>query len=209
MTYPIIFKAPNVEAGVWSDADSEAVAAIVRPVQTHSVNIAVIDRSGAIPELEDTDALISLCGGIGVGVRTADCVPVLLYAPGPGAVAAIHAGWKGSIAGIVSLTVERLRGMGANPELIQAVIGPCICRDCYEVSVELADRFRQEGFGDCISGERHLDLAKVNLHRLVDAGLRRENVELMNICTKETPELPSWRRDKSARRLLTWIRLKL
>lgn len=208
MNYPVIFKAPDVEAGVCSDAESDAVAYIVRPVQTHSVNIAVIERGGAIPGLEDTDALISLCAGVGVGVRTADCVPVLLYAPDLRAVAAIHAGWKGSIAGIVSRTVERLKGMGANPELMQAVIGPCICCDCYEVSVELADSFRREGFGDCISGERHLDLVRVNLRRLIAGGLRRENVQLMNLCTKETPELPSWRRDKSARRLLTWIRIK-
>lgn len=179
------------------------------PQQTHSCNVAVIGRDGVVPPLADTDAVISQCSGVAVGVRTADCVPVLLYAPDIPAVAAVHAGWRGSLGGIVSGTVGLLTHLGADPARIKAAFGPCICGKCYEVSPELAEDFRRAGFAGCIIGTRNLDLVAVNRSRLLDAGLLPANIETSSsLCTRETNWLPSWRRCQTDARLVTWIKMQ-
>lgn len=202
--------------GVVSDAERMR-GGVVWPVQTHGCNVLAIDRGsmfngekvrdadGKELDLSDTDALVCLQKGIKVGVRTADCVPVVIYAPDIEAVAAIHAGWKGTLGGVVTATVEKLCELGAEPQRMRAFFGPNICGECYEVSRELADEFRAAGFGDCILGERNLDLEAVNRKRLVAAGVREENIEGKRYCTKATPGFPSWRRKPCQERLLTWI----
>lgn len=180
---------------------------IVRPQQTHSCNIGVIGEDGVIGDLTDTDALICYRRGMAIGVKTADCVPVLVFAPDIRAVAAIHAGWKGSIGGIVSRTMEMLAGAGADMSLAMAVIGPCISGRNYEVSLELAQKFSAAGFDDCIIGSRHLDLPAVNRKRLLLAGLREENITMPPCCTFESNVYPSWRRNPGTQqRLLSWIK---
>lgn len=88
--YEIDFGVSGVRAGVVADA-AKVADRVVLPQQTHSCKVAVIGRDGVVPPLADTDAVISMCSGVAVGVRTADCVPVLLYAPDIPAVAAVHA----------------------------------------------------------------------------------------------------------------------
>ena len=203
--YEIDFGVSGVRAGVVADA-AKVADRVVLPQQTHSCKVAVIGRDGVVPPLADTDAVISMCSGVAVGVRTADCVPVLLYAPDIPAVAAVHAGWRGSLGGIVSNAVGQLIHLGADPARMKAAFGPCICGDCYEVSPELADDFRRAGFADCIIGTRNLDLVAVNRTRLRAAGLLTDNIITSScLCTRETPDLPSWRRAPTDRRLATWI----
>lgn len=203
LNYNLHFDSPDVDAGVVSDV--AMAGGVILPTQTHSCNVAVIGVDGKIPPLDDTDALISLHPGIAIGVRTADCVPVVIHAPDIHAIAAIHAGWKGSLGGIVSNTVSKLKELGANPALMKAAFGPCICGQCYEVSPEMAEDFRVAGFSRCIIGYRHLDLEAVNVCRLVDAGVNRANIRLKQMCTYETTTLPSWRRSPTPHRLVTWI----
>ena len=193
----------HVTAGVCSDAALFGKD-ILLPVQTHSCNVAVVDADCSLP---DTDAVITRTPGLRIGVRTADCVPMLLFAPDIAAVAAIHAGWKGSLGGIADRTLELLDRLGANLSLLRAAFGPCICGSCYEVSHELADEFRAAGFSDCLVGERNVDLEAVNIRRLLRAGVRRENIKPKSCCTLETPAFPSWRRNCDTRRLLSWIML--
>ncbi len=204
--YPLFEGISTVSAGVCADV-VEAPFVVTIPVQTHSCNVALIDRDAVVPPLDDTDALISLAPGVRIGVRTADCVPLLLYAPDLEAVAAVHAGWKGTLGGIVTATVERLAALGASPSMMKAAFGPSICGDCYEVSQELADEFRRAGFADCLAGERNVSLEAVNRCRLIDAGLLPENISVSRFCTLTTPWLPSWRREATTSRLLTWIEL--
>lgn len=206
MSNIIRFNDVNVIAGIYPDA-SLAPAGVVTPVQTHSCNVAVIGRDGKIPPLGDTDALISLCPGITVGVRTADCVPVLLHAPDIGAVAAIHAGWRGSLGGIVSDTLSRLVALGAETAGIEAAFGPSICGGCYQVSEEMVGDFRRAGFAESVIGERNIDLEAVNRRRLLQGGVPPENIHPGVGCTCETLLYPSWRRRQTPRRLLTWIAL--
>lgn len=211
------FDVNGVRGGVY--ADDCLAAGVVRPVQTHSCNIGVIERDGIIGIFEDTDALICFKERVKIGVRTADCVPVMVYCPDLRAVAAIHAGWKGSIGEITRKTLERLREAGADLSRAEAAFGPCICGDCYEISEELAERFRLAGYGDCFKSARHLDLEAVNKKQLLAAGLKEEKIHRKPCCTFESAGdsigeriieniiLPSWRRKSTDFRLLTWIQL--
>lgn len=208
----------GVAGGVVSDAERMG-GDVVWPEQTHGCNVRVIDRGSVFDgervwgadgreiDLSDTDAIVCLQKGIKVGVRTADCVPVVIYAPDMEAVAAVHAGWKGTLGGIVEATVGKLRELGADPRLMHACFGPNICGECYEVSRELANEFRAAGFADCILDERNVDLEGVNRKRLLGAGVREENIVGKRYCTKTTPVFPSWRRNPCQERLLTWIEL--
>lgn len=205
MEYSLKFITPGVAAGVCSD--SRYLPDVVKPVQTHSCNIMVIGSAAVIPDLNEADAVISLAKGLRIGVRTADCVPVLVYAPDLPAVAAIHAGWRGSIAGIVAATLQRLRDMGADPAKAEAVFGPCICGRCYEVSPDMIQEFRNAGYEEAIVGERHLDLESVNTRQIIKGGILPKRIHKIGCCTFENPGFPSWRRAPGDLRLLTWISL--
>lgn len=187
---------------------------LVLPQQTHTAHVDICTSPGQT--FADTDALISLDPAIAVGVRTADCQPILLYAPDIRAVAAIHAGWRGTFGRIGSNTVRRLTALGANPAGIKALLGPSICADCYEVSAELVVQFRAAGFRHLPSPD-HLDLARLNAEDLADAGIPLANITFTHQCTRHTtasPEsaapflYPSWRREPgTTTRLISSIRL--
>lgn len=184
------------------------VERLVLPVQTHTVNVAVV-TTNPNDTYPDTDALVSFDPAVAVGVRTADCVPVMLQAGDIGAVAAIHAGWKGTLGRIVAHTVDLLVARDADPAAMQAYIGPAICGDCYEVSAELTEQFHEAGLSAGVS-DRHIDLREVNRNMLIEAGLRKGNISVSPHCTRHTttPLYPSWRRRPGiTRRLVTAISL--
>ena len=206
MDYEFDFGSRHVRGGVVDDAAVMAGKVII-PCQTHGCRIAVIDGEGKVPALDDTDGIISLAPDIRIGVRTADCVPIVLFAPDIMAVAAVHAGWKGTLGGIADVAVEKLGMLGASPAAMMACFGPGICGGCYEVSHELAGDFASAGFSDSVIGERNVDLEAVNISRLVAAGVLPANIHPRRYCTLETPAFPSWRRNYTTRRLLTWVGL--
>lgn len=203
---------------------------VVLPQQTHTANIGLLTENDRI--FPETDALVTRLKGVAIGIRTADCVPILMYAPGIEAVAAVHAGWKGTIAGIASKTFRKLVDMGADPEGIIVRIGPHICKTCYEIDEDLAERFREAGFGgslirgdwyDSLTRSRfnpqkpHLDLGLANFSLLVGEGMAVANFMQHPACTRHTsvcPDngkeafLPSWRRNPGeTKRIVSWIRL--
>ena len=97
-------------------------------------------------QLDGVDALFTSLPQVCVSVSTADCVPILLYAPDTKTVAAIHAGWRGTVLQIAAKTVRQMsRETGCNPELIQAAIGPSISQEAFEVGEEVVEAFRQSG----------------------------------------------------------------
>lgn len=186
---------------------------LVLPQQTHTANVALC--TSADQTFADTDALISLDPAIAVGVRTADCQPILLYSPDIRAVAAVHAGWRGTFGRIGSNTVRRLCVLGADPIRMKALLGPSICPECYEVSAELVKQFRDAGFRYLPSPD-HLDLARLNAEDLADAGIPLSNITFTHQCTRHataSPEsaapflYPSWRREPGTTRLISAIRL--
>ncbi len=184
---------------------------LVMGEQTHSDHIAEVMSEDEYPA--DNDVLITAVPGLAIAVRTADCVPVMVNAPDIGYVAAIHAGWRGTIAEIVAKTIAVLKGKGADPAAMHAFIGPCICRDCYEVDAPLAARFAA-AYPDCVTpgapGKGYVDLREVNRQQLLAAGLRPEHIAVSPDCTHHSGTCyPSYRREgPAASRLYSLISLR-
>lgn len=149
---------------------------------------------------EGADALLALAEGA-VGVRVADCVPILLHAGG--AVAAVHSGWRGTRLQIAGRAVRALQhASGADPAEVLAAIGPSIGRCCYEVSAELAAAFRAQ-FGPEAADDParnpkpHLDLRYCVERSLLQAGVPEERIEQVEGCTYcDIDAYFSHRRDK-------------
>ncbi len=150
--------------------------ALVTPRQTHSADVAVIDGLPSRPPPR-ADGLVTRTPGLAIAILTADCQPVLLADRSAGVVGAAHAGWVGTLRGILEATVAAMEGLGARRVDIAAVIGPTISPAAYEVGPELRDRFvaddpDNERFFSPGTGDRlYLDLPGVGLHRLRRMGL--------------------------------------
>lgn len=157
------------------------------PVQTHSSHVAV--ASNRNQHFPDTDALVTFQPGLRIGVRTADCVPILIYAPDARGVAAVHAGWRGTLDGILENAINTLIRHGAKPEKMKITFGASISMERYEVDEELADRFRKAGFGahvgypDGEDTKPHIDLQGINITRALRCGLTPANITPSSYCT--------------------------
>jgi YfiH family protein len=187
---------------------------VVRLKQVHGCRVAVIDRELAANEFE-ADAVATRARDVLLTVRVADCVPVLIADPTTGAVAAVHAGWRGTRAGIVSRAVERLVEVyGSVPARLRVAIGPSIGPCCYEVGGEVRDAFRASGWGDDVLAgwfagpADHLDLWRANREQLAAAGVADSSIALSSLCTAcHAGWLESYRRDaEAAGRMVAFIR---
>ena len=179
---------------ILSDALEIGKSKIVFPKQTHSANIGIVKSDQDI--FPDTDALITNIPGICIGVRTADCVPILLFDPIQKVVAAIHSGWKGTIQKISAKTIEKMQRLfGSKPENIIASIGPSIGPEVYEVGPEVIEQFHAEFGTDHIvapikdTDKGLLDLWKVNKIILQESGIPKHQIEVAEMCTYSNPEL--------------------
>ena len=151
---------------------------------------------------ESADALLALEAGVAVGVRVADCVPVLLYDPDSGAVAAVHSGWRGARLSIAARAVRALaHAAAADPARLIAAVGPSIGRCCYAVSAELAASFRglfgAEVADDPALAQPHLDLRACVERALLAAGVPAGQIEQVEGCTAcDAARFFSHRRDQ-------------
>lgn len=151
-------------------------------------------RDAARPEC---DGLVTARRGLTLFCFTADCVPVLLCDGANGVIGAVHCGWRSSVADILSVAVEKMTGLGAEAGSICAAIGPAIGECCFEVGPEVpeaAERLLGEGLGSLCrpepgrGGKYLLDLRGVNRRRLLQLGLRAENICVSDECTVCSPE---------------------
>jgi YfiH family protein len=159
--------------------------------QIHSATcVPALGRSGVLAR---GDALLENTPGSVVAVKTADCLPILLVDERHRAVAAVHAGWRGTVTGIAQRAVEAMREQfGTLPADLHAAIGPGIGKCCYEVGPEVAAQFGQQG-------RAHVDLAEANRRQLMDAGVTPERIYASNLCTMcRGEEFHSFRRDQEA-----------
>ena len=169
---------------------------IAVPRQVHGTAV-VTAVAGEAPE---ADGLIVTERGVLVGVVTADCVPVLLVEPGRRVAAAVHAGWRGSAAGVLEEALRQLTTVaGADPGAVEAVIGPAIAGCCYEVGREVREAFEKRT-GGTTSGawsrspvRDHVDLRTAARLLLAAAGVR--SVDILGPCTACGPGYHSYRRD--------------
>lgn len=185
---------------------------VVTGHQVHGTQFAVVSSPDTTREdLEGFDALITDVPGCAIGVRTADCIPVLLYDPEHKVVAAVHSGWRGTLNRISQKVIFKLKdGWDTNPENLRAVIGPGICRRCFQVGEEVVNYFKGNGINiepiytwegpkqeGSMRGGHHLDLIEENRLLLLEAGLKDENIHFSGICTYEDERFFSARREGS------------
>ncbi len=188
------------------------------PDQTHSCNVALADGFTRI--FPDTDAVVTFERDFPIGVKTADCVPILVYAPDMHGIAAIHAGWKGTLGGIVDNVMDLLIEKGVDPAQLKVAFGPSISKDVYEVSEQLAESFVEAGFRNYVvhpkghNEKPHIDLQGVNMERFIRRGVKHENIKLHSGCSYSSrredgaPMYASHRRSGGApARMLTCIML--
>lgn len=168
--------------------------------QVHGVGLNVA-TSEPFPDGTQGDIVLTNAPGLAVGIFVADCVPVLLYAPDVAAVAAVHAGWRGTALGASQVAVNALHETyGADPRRVIAAIGPSIKGCCYQVGPEVHEAM--QGLPDpeaCLTardGRWMLDLQEANRQQLEAAGLSPENVHVSGLCTHCREDLFfSYRRD--------------
>jgi YfiH family protein len=159
--------------------------------QIHSATcVAAAGRHGVLAE---GDAIIENTPGNAIAVKTADCIPVLLTDERLHAIAAVHAGWRGTAAHIVQAAIDAMKQrFGTNPADLHAAIGPGIGACCYEVGPEVMAQFGGQGRG-------HLDLEAENGRQLEDAGVTPSRIYASHLCTMcRSDEFHSFRRDREA-----------
>ncbi|MCR5312176.1 MAG: peptidoglycan editing factor PgeF [Bacteroidaceae bacterium] len=178
---------------------------LIIPHQTHDTRTLVInDKFMNLPIdvkmtiLEGVDAVCTNLPKVCVCVSTADCIPVLISDPVHGVVSAVHAGWRGTVKRIVKENLDALTSRyGTNPADCQAIIGPGISLDAFEVGDEVYEEFRNAGFNMELISKRfpttstseatkekwHIDLPLCNKLQLMECGVKEENIHLSGICT--------------------------
>jgi YfiH family protein len=175
--------------------------------QVHSAScVAARGRHG---ELGQGDALLESTPGAAIAVKTADCLPILLVDPVERVVAAVHAGWRGTAAGVAARAVAAMAAeWGTRPENLRAAIGPGIGKCCFEVGPEVAAVFGEPVSGE--GGRAHVDLAAANRRQLIESGVTASAIAASNLCTVcRADEFESFRRDREkAGRMFSFLGLR-
>jgi hypothetical protein len=190
------------DAGDWQRlGDAIGAARVLTLTQVHGCATVTVRRGEpSPPDGAQADVIVSDDPDVAVGVRAADCVPLLIADPGTGAVGAVHAGWRGTAAGAAREAVEALtREFGARPEDLVAVLGPSIGPCCYEVGSELVDAFAAAGHarhlverwfqsppprrGSLERSTLRLDVPGANRDQLMLAGPEERNIHTAGLCT--------------------------
>lgn len=208
---------PALNSDAWISVASlagTALGQVARVRQVHGRSVRVLARGGvADADLDETpegDAVVSSEPGLALAVLVADCVPILIADARAGVAAAVHAGWRGTAAGVAAEAIGAMRRLGADTSTLVAAIGPSIGPCCYEVGDELIDAFLASGhartdvdrwFARVPSasgkgGSLRLDVAKANADQLAAAGVPLEQIYACGLCTQTYREVfDSYRAD--------------
>ncbi len=163
---------------------------IYLPIQKHTDKIVLLESSR---ETKIADAVVTKEPGVLIGVRTADCVPVLIYEKEKGIIGAVHAGWRGTAAGILKKTLEMImRRYVCGPGGFYVAIGPSIKGCSYEVDHEVYDAVKKgagEGAYYTKKGEKYfLDLPSANKYQTLSLGIPEPNIWVSDECTYCNPD---------------------
>lgn len=177
---------------------------IVLSKQTHTDNIRIVTEEDAgkgltkQSDIEDTDGLVTNARGIALVVFSADCVPILMYDPNEEVVAAVHAGWRGSVAGIAPKCAELMRSrFGSRADDIRVAIGPSIGKCCFEFGEEAVIYFDKKYYTKELNGRFKVDLWEYNKNLLLRVGIKPENIDISGRCTMcESDKFYSYRAHK-------------
>ncbi len=197
---------------------------IVVPFQCHTSNVLCLGHEfrKSTKEMQQTkllevDAVITNLKGMLIGVLTADCVPILLYDVRQKAIGAVHAGWRGTAAGILGVTIlEMKKRWGVDSAQLRVGIAPCISMQNYQVGEELKTAFEKihppheldRIFKQTEEG-LYLDLVQSNVFQLLKLGIHPDNIFYSDTCTFDSPEFYSYRKANGhTGRFLTCIALR-
>ena len=164
----------------------------VLAAQTHTTNVQKVTLDNRDEKLRDIDGLITDVPGLCLVTSYADCVPLYIIDPVHRAIGLSHSGWRGTVGKIGEATLRKMaEEYGTKAEDVIAAIGPSICQDCYEVSEDVIDKFREafhskhwdDLFYQKANRKYQLNLWKANEIILLEAGVQRENIAVTNACT--------------------------
>lgn len=166
--------------------------------QTHTTNVVVVKAEDKGKRFAETDGMITNVPGICLVTFYADCVPLYFVDPVKQVIGLSHSGWRGTVGKMGKVTVEKMTAeFGCDPKDILAAIGPSICQDCYEVSEDVIDRFK-ENFDERLwqnlfyqkeNGKYQLDLWEANHQIFLEAGIKEEHIAVTNVCTHCNPDV--------------------
>ena len=179
--------------------------------QVHGADVRLVNNPAEAKPAEDArgdtiycDAIVSNATGVLAGVKTADCVPILIGDSNTGAFAAVHAGWRGTLAKVATKALERMTAdYQTKPRDVRVAIGPAAGPCCYEVGAEVIDAFKgnfpnQDLFIETRANHARIDLLEANRNQLVSAGVDPKKINIAPLCTMcRTDLFFSYRREKN------------
>ena len=165
---------------------------LATPRQVHSAKVVATDKAFAPTERPECDGLVTRQPGLMLGVLAADCAPILICDPHNGVIAAVHAGWRGAVGGVLEAAIEAMGALGADPGKTSAAVGPCLSQSSFEVGPDVidavlnatpwADHLFEPGQGD----RKHMDLKRYCAGRLTRMGVA--NIETLADDTLTQPD---------------------
>ena len=176
------------------------------PEQVHSTVVEFARFPGRHPA---ADGLVTTNSNILLTLKVADCVPVYLYEPRKNMIGLVHSGWRGTKGGIVFNAVRKMQEMGANGKEVSIFLGPAIGFCCYEVDEEVADNFNKKAKKKLENGKWKVGLHEEICLQLTGMGIPSTNIKTSDICTYESLDCHSYRRDGSkAGRMFAFMGLR-
>jgi len=179
----------------FADAVGFSADRVISLPQIHSADVRTVTADdaglGYLRQADQAcDGYVTAVPGLPIAVKTADCVPILLADPAAGVIGALHAGWRGTAAGIAREGIRKMQALGADPARIVAAIGPAIGPCCYEVGPDFVEAVSLSPCADlCMPHITHhsnrifADLPAMNADILQAAGLSAANIDLSHLCT--------------------------
>ena len=196
------FFSNNIDAYLHSNPDKKNINNIVDefsnskkiaiPEQIHSSIVKDIKKEGIF---SNTDGLVTSERDLILTLKAADCVPIFLYDKNRGIFGLIHSGWKGTASNIVLNGIKKMINNKSHTDDIMVLLGPCIQSCCYEVDEDVAKHFDDDSKIQKNNNKWMLDLHNQIKISLIHFGLQKKNIKCSDICTVDTVECHSYRRD--------------
>jgi len=192
------FAGPRAEARAAARTAFEAFGEVFFLRQVHGGAVAMPPWT----EPPDADASRTDDAGVLLGIETADCLPILIVDPAQRRVAAVHAGWRGTVARVAQAAVRSLVAAGSDPRQLVASLGPAIGPCCYEVGRDVEEAFGESGWRFFTPGpgeKKCVDVAAANRAQLEELGIPEVNIDRVDFCTRCREDLFfSYRREREA-----------
>ena len=179
---------------------------IAYPEQIHSNKVMWVEKPGKYSSI---DGLVTANPNLVISLKTADCVPVFFYDYKNSIISLVHAGWRGTVKGIILETLNLMKNKGANIKSTRVYLGPSIHSCCYEVDYKVAVLFSNDSKYKIDNNKWKVDLSKEISLQLVKEGISYNNISYSEICTFESLKCHSYRRDgEHANRMYSFMGMK-